>query len=241
LLKTRENFTATDDVIKIAVGEDSMSRAQVFEWFLHFKEGRIEMLREVGISVGLFHAIVTEHLGMRPVAAKFVPRVLTAEKKENHLFASTDFFVQNQMKLCRKYHCSRNMNIRLRSRNKGPVIGSENPFVPTAEESSPRSKQDKSVSHRFSYIKMALCVMSSLRQVKQEIRNIIDNICVSSAKLYAASDQKSGRQWNDQSTTTTRQRTQFVQHFSATDKIDKCSILHILLASQLVTSFNFPK
>jgi hypothetical protein len=49
---------------------------------------------------------------------------------------------------------------------------------------------------------------------------IIDNICVISAKLYAASDQKSGRQWIDQSTTTTtRQRTQFVQHFSATDKI----------------------
>jgi hypothetical protein len=175
LLKTRENFTATDDVIKIAVGEDSMSRAQVFEWFRHFKEGRTEMFREVGISVGLCHAIVTEDLGMRPVAAKFVSQVLTAEKKENHLFASTDFFVQNQMRLCRKYHCSRNMNIRLRSRNKGPGIGSENLFVPTAEESLPRLKQDKSISHRFSYIKMVLCVMSSLQQVKQEIRNIIDS------------------------------------------------------------------
>jgi hypothetical protein len=69
------------------------------------------MFREVGISVSLCHAIVTEDLGIRPVAAKFVPRVLTVEKRENHLFASTDFFVQNQMKLCRKYHCSRNMNV----------------------------------------------------------------------------------------------------------------------------------
>lgn len=66
---------------------------------------------------------------------------------------------------------------------------------------------------------MVLCVMSSLQQVKQEIMNIIDNICVISATLYAASDQKSSRQWIDQSTTTTRQHTQFVQHFSATDKI----------------------
>lgn len=39
MLKTRENFTATDDVIKIAVGEDSMSSAQVFEWFRHLKKG----------------------------------------------------------------------------------------------------------------------------------------------------------------------------------------------------------
>jgi hypothetical protein len=66
------------------------------------------------------------------------------------------------------------MNIRLRSRNKGPVNGPENPFVPTAEESSPRSKQAKRVAHRFSYIKTVLCVMSLLQRVKQEIRNIID-------------------------------------------------------------------
>jgi hypothetical protein len=69
--------------------------------FAILKKGK-QMFREVGISVGLYHAIVTEDLGMRPVAAKFVPRVLTAEKKANHLFPSTAFFVQNQMRLCRK-------------------------------------------------------------------------------------------------------------------------------------------
>ena len=147
------------------------------------------MFEEVGISVVLCHAIVIEDLGMRPAATKFVPRVLTAEKKENRLFASTDFIMQNQMRLWRKYyHWWPNMNIRLRSWNKSPVIGLENPFVRTAEESSPRSKQDKSVAHRFSYIKTALCVMISLQRVKQEIRNIIDNICVTSATPYAASD-----------------------------------------------------
>lgn len=61
------------------------------------------MFGEVGISVGLCHAIVTEGLAMRPVAVKFVPRVLTAEK-ENRSFASTDFIVQNQMRLCRIYY-----------------------------------------------------------------------------------------------------------------------------------------
>lgn len=81
-----------------------MSRAQVFEWFRRFKERRIEMFEEVGISVVLCHAIVIEDLGMRPAATKFVPRVLTAEKKENRLFASTDFIMQNQMRLWRKYY-----------------------------------------------------------------------------------------------------------------------------------------
>jgi hypothetical protein len=104
LLKLGKTFQATDDVIKIAVGEDFTSRAQVFKWFRRFKEGRTEMFREVGISDGLCRAIVTDDLGMRPVAAKFVPRVLTTEKKEILLFASTDFVVQNQMRLCRKYH-----------------------------------------------------------------------------------------------------------------------------------------
>jgi hypothetical protein len=60
--------------------------------------------------------------------------------------------------------------------------------------------------------------MSSLQRVKQEMTNIIDNICAISATPYAASDQKSGRQWIDQSTTTMRQRTHFV-HFSATNEI----------------------
>jgi hypothetical protein len=59
--------------------------------------------------------------------------------------------------------------------------------------------------------------MSSLQRVKQAI-SIIDNICVISATPYAASDQKSGRLWIDQSTTT-RGLPQFVQHFSATDEI----------------------
>ena len=52
-------------------------------------------------------------------------------------------------------------------------------------------------SNRFSYIKTVLCVMSSLQRVKQEIRNIIDSICVISATLYAVGGQKSGRQWID--------------------------------------------
>jgi hypothetical protein len=49
-----------------------------------------EMSEKVGISIGSCHAIVTEDLDMRQVAAKFIPRVLTAEQEENHLFAATD-------------------------------------------------------------------------------------------------------------------------------------------------------
>ena len=43
-------------MIKIAFGEDSTSRAQIFEWFHLIKEGRTQMFGEVGISIGVCHA-----------------------------------------------------------------------------------------------------------------------------------------------------------------------------------------
>jgi hypothetical protein len=47
------------------------------------------------------------------------------------------------------YHWWRNVDLRVRSRNKGPVMDLEFCFVPMAEESSPNSKKDKSVAHSF--------------------------------------------------------------------------------------------
>jgi len=41
------------------------------------------------------------------------------------------------------------MNLWLQSRNKGPVIGLENSFVPMAKDSSIRSKQDKNIAEVF--------------------------------------------------------------------------------------------
>jgi len=40
---------------------------------------------EVGISIGSFHQIFTKKLQMRCVSAKFVPRLLTDDQKENRV------------------------------------------------------------------------------------------------------------------------------------------------------------
>ena len=47
-----------------------------------------ELSVEVGVSYGTCQAILTQDLNMRRVAAKFVPRILTAEQKEGRLFVA---------------------------------------------------------------------------------------------------------------------------------------------------------
>ncbi|VVC35518.1 Hypothetical protein CINCED_3A017225 [Cinara cedri] len=49
-----------------------------------------ELANEAGISIGSCHKILTENLQMRRVAAKFVPRLLTSEQKENRLTICQD-------------------------------------------------------------------------------------------------------------------------------------------------------
>ena len=44
-----------------------------------------EVADEVGISIGSRHQILTEKLQMRRVSAKFVPRFLTDNQKENRV------------------------------------------------------------------------------------------------------------------------------------------------------------
>lgn len=118
--------TETFEMLRMAFGDEAMSRARTFEWFRRFEEGRttvesdersgrptssrnaenIEAVRQLvkedrrltvrelsddlGISIGSCHMILTEDLGMRRVAAKFVPRLLTADQKEARLAAATD-------------------------------------------------------------------------------------------------------------------------------------------------------
>ena len=49
-----------------------------------------EICDEVGISMGSCHSMLTENLGMKRVAAKFVPRLLTPEQKELRVTTSSD-------------------------------------------------------------------------------------------------------------------------------------------------------
>jgi len=121
-----KNFTETVQLLNQAHGVDCMSRTQCYEWFKHFKEGRMlvgedpspgqpstsindnhvervcavihgnhhltvqEVADEVGISIGSCHQIFTEKLKMCRVSAKFVPRLLTDDQKENRVEISQE-------------------------------------------------------------------------------------------------------------------------------------------------------
>ena len=49
-----------------------------------------EVADEVGISIGSCHQIFTEKLQMRRVCAKFVPRLLSDDQKENRVEISQE-------------------------------------------------------------------------------------------------------------------------------------------------------
>jgi len=49
-----------------------------------------EVANEVGISIGSCHQILTEKLHMRRISAKFVPRVLIDDQKENRFEISQE-------------------------------------------------------------------------------------------------------------------------------------------------------
>ena len=51
-----------------------------------------EVAEEVGICKRLCHLILTDKLKMRRAAAKFVPRLLTDEQKENRVTVSQELF-----------------------------------------------------------------------------------------------------------------------------------------------------
>jgi len=50
-----------------------------------------EVAEDAGIAIGTCQKILTEDLQMRRVSAKFVPRLLKAEQKDDHMSVYTDF------------------------------------------------------------------------------------------------------------------------------------------------------
>ena len=55
-----------------------------------------EVAEDVAIACGTCQKILTEELQMRRVSAKFVPRVLMAEQKDNRVSICTDLHEQAQ-------------------------------------------------------------------------------------------------------------------------------------------------
>jgi len=120
--KLGKNFTETFQLLNQVYGKDCMSRTQCYEWFKHFKEGRMsvredprpgrpststnddhvkrvrgnhrvivqEVADEVGITTESCHQISTEKHQVRRVSAKFVPRLLTDDQKENRVEISQE-------------------------------------------------------------------------------------------------------------------------------------------------------
>jgi hypothetical protein len=56
----------------------------------------VQIAAEVGLSVGLVHAILNEDLGIRRVCAKFVPRLLSDDQVEIRETISGNLFEQSR-------------------------------------------------------------------------------------------------------------------------------------------------
>jgi len=112
--------------IQHAFGDQSLSRAQVFQWHAQFMTGRTsaddnentgrftscttpetvariqellhqdrrrtnhDIAEEVGIGYGTCQHVLTEEMDMHRVAAKFVPRILTANGKQQRFNVCTE-------------------------------------------------------------------------------------------------------------------------------------------------------
>ncbi|XP_026809064.1 protein GVQW3-like [Rhopalosiphum maidis] len=104
--KLGKTATETYQMLLLAYGDETMSRARVFEWFKRFKEGRTtvksderegrpstsrneEMIQKIRTAIRV-QTILTTDLDMRRVAAKFVPKLLSGEQKENRKQIATD-------------------------------------------------------------------------------------------------------------------------------------------------------
>ena len=120
-----KSATETLTIIQQPFGDQSLSRAQEFQWPARFKTGRtsfdneehtgrstsctnpetvariqelvhqdrrrtIHDTAEVGIGYATCQWVLTEELGMHCVAAKFVPRILTADQKQQRFNVCTE-------------------------------------------------------------------------------------------------------------------------------------------------------
>ncbi|XP_065645413.1 protein GVQW3-like [Hydra vulgaris] len=64
-------------------GESAMKKTRVCEWYKRFRVTIREVADEVGISIGSFHNIFSNVLGIKRVVAKFIPKLLNFDQKNN--------------------------------------------------------------------------------------------------------------------------------------------------------------
>ncbi|PNF16228.1 hypothetical protein B7P43_G15300 [Cryptotermes secundus] len=73
--------------IQQALGCGAVGVTQIKEWFNRFKHAVAD---EAGISRGSANRILTEDFGMRSIAAKFVPKLLSPGQQQLHLEVTQD-------------------------------------------------------------------------------------------------------------------------------------------------------
>ncbi|XP_065645409.1 protein GVQW3-like [Hydra vulgaris] len=70
-------------MLQKAYCESAMKKTRVCEWYKRFRVTIREVADEVGISIGLCHNIFSNVLGMKRVAAKFIPKLSNFDQKNN--------------------------------------------------------------------------------------------------------------------------------------------------------------
>ncbi|VVC36593.1 Polycystin cation channel, PKD1/PKD2 [Cinara cedri] len=86
------------EMLKTAFKGVALGKTQVFEWFSRFKSEKIhkiimedrwqtieEVVERSSVTWNLVQRILSEDLGIRRVAANFVPRLLTEQQKQGHV------------------------------------------------------------------------------------------------------------------------------------------------------------
>ncbi|UYV76007.1 hypothetical protein LAZ67_13002113 [Cordylochernes scorpioides] len=89
-------------MLTVAYGEATLDRSNVYRWYKHFNNRRKinevekmilanrqitvrEVAEDLNISIGSCHSIFINDLGMRQVAAKFVPKLLNCDQKQHRM------------------------------------------------------------------------------------------------------------------------------------------------------------
>ena len=106
---------------------------------------------EVGGSYETCQAMLTQDLKMRRVAAKFVPRILTAEQKEWRLSVATNMLQEAvRWKLYgANHHGRRDVGLRVWPEDETSVLAVEVCWFPEVQESAPGAVKSQSHAHCF--------------------------------------------------------------------------------------------
>ena len=101
------------------------------------------MADDCGISVGSCDAILTDDLHMKRVCAKFVPRLLTDDQREQRQTIARDLFERS----CEDVQFLKNTvtvrGLRVRPGDKTAIVTVEGSHVSATKEGAPGAKQNK--------------------------------------------------------------------------------------------------